>query len=374
MADYVAEGRVRLSVLRASGLSAADFYGPLKEASSDPYGIVMVDGVEVGRTPARSSTLDPVWAGEASFVFECKHTSRVRVVLRDWDVTKEDDPLGEVSFVVGDVEKERRGKAQYNPNKWFNVVPTGDSPSHGRVELGILFDEECPQPEGCTQEFASLSSRKWESQAAIYKAIKEAACPVLLHIYDVGHSSTIKHLNNATELAVGGIFHGALQVYAREYSFGGTKNSQSGIFACMPTKCPMHTYRETVYLGDCYLPKNCVKAILSSLVPSFNGTSYDLLRKNCCHFCDELAIELGVGPTPAWTSRLANVGAMLEDTISGATKVDTLQHLIMEEQDFCLSSLLVDHIMAVKLQRAYRRRQAAKRVILFERHKSDDDQ
>ena len=32
--------------------------------------------------------------------------------------------------------------------------------------------------------------------------------------------------------------------------------------------------------------------------------SYDLLRRNCCHFCDELSCLLGVGPLPDWVLSL----------------------------------------------------------------------
>lgn len=28
------------------------------------------------------------------------------------------------------------------------------------------------------------------------------------------------------------------------------------------------------------------------------GASYDLLHRNCCHFCVDLAARLGVGPVP----------------------------------------------------------------------------
>lgn len=41
----------------------------------------------------------------------------------------------------------------------------------------------------------------------------------------------------------------------------------------------------------------------------WQGTGYDVLTRNCCHFSDELSRQLGVGPLPLWTMSLAGAGA-----------------------------------------------------------------
>merc|ERR1719282_274777 len=43
------------------------------------------------------------------------------------------------------------------------------------------------------------------------------------------------------------------------------------------------------------------------------GEDYDLLRKNCCHFSNEFAKRLGVGPIPNWVLNLAGAGATCQD-------------------------------------------------------------
>lgn len=350
---------VRLRVLRGVNLAAQDFYGGLKAPSSDPYGVVIVEGKEIGQTSTRTGTLDPVWADAASsFRFETTHSARVRVCLRDWDVTQEDDPMGEVSFVVGDVEKERRAKRVYSPNVWFNVVPTGDSPNSGKVLLGIMLEDACP-PE---HDDVDAESSKILRGPNVGRGLTPgtARTPVYLHIYDVGHSSYIRTINRTTEWTVGGgVFHAAIQVFGKEYSFGGTKANQTGIFACNPTKCPMHTYRQTIFLGDCYLPRGCVKAILNDMLPKWMGPTYNVLKKNCCDFSNAFAIDLGVGQIPNWTCRLAHCGAMLHDTINGAgtvcaADVDDEDSLLKND----LSSLLLEHVMAVRMQTAFRARKA----------------
>ena len=56
-----------------------------------------------------------------------------------------------------------------------------------------------------------------------------------------------------------------------------------------------------------------MKEILDELMAEWSGPEYDLLRRNCCSFAEALVVRLGVGPTPGWLHRLADVGAVLDD-------------------------------------------------------------
>ncbi|EGB05850.1 hypothetical protein AURANDRAFT_7483, partial [Aureococcus anophagefferens] len=105
-----------------------------------------------------------------------------------------------------------------------------------------------------------------------------------------------------------GVFHGAIEVYGQEFSFGGCRQNKSGIFACKPKSCPMHTYRESIYLGDCKKTIKEVQSILDSMKPEWMGPTYNLLRKNCCSFSNAFAQKLGVGEIPNWVHHLADVG------------------------------------------------------------------
>lgn len=147
--------------------------------------------------------------------------------------------------------------------------------------------------------------------------INDAKTPVTLHVYAVGHAKAVQEINYVVEnfLHEGGIFHGAIEVFGQEFSFGGCRRNKCGIFACKPKSCPMHTYRESIYLGDCGKELGDVQAILDSIKSEWMGPSYDLLRKNCCSFSDAFAQELGVGPIPTWVHHLADVGATLDDDV-----------------------------------------------------------
>ncbi|KAF9601506.1 hypothetical protein IFM89_020301 [Coptis chinensis] len=110
------------------------------------------------------------------------------------------------------------------------------------------------------------------------------------------------------------------EVYGdEEWSFGFCEQG-SGVFSCPPSKNPMYTYRERMVLGktDCSIFE--VNQILRELSREWPGSSYDLLSRNCNHFCDELCERLGVPKLPGWVNRFANAGdAAME--VAGNTAV-----------------------------------------------------
>lgn len=139
---------------------------------------------------------------------------------------------------------------------------------------------------------------------------------VILHIYDVTNSGSEKTNNTIMQInkifkdgiGVGGIFHSAIQVYGDdEWSFGFCEQG-TGVFSCPSTKNPMYTYREKLILGKTNLSIFKINQILRELSREWPGSSYDLLSRNCNHFCDELCERLGVPKLPGWVNRFANAG------------------------------------------------------------------
>ncbi|KAJ8773194.1 hypothetical protein K2173_028371 [Erythroxylum novogranatense] len=139
---------------------------------------------------------------------------------------------------------------------------------------------------------------------------------VTLHIYDVTNSgsektnNTIMNINKIFKdgIGLGGIFHSAVQVYGEdEWSFGFCEHG-SGVFSCPSKRNPMYTYRESIVLGTTNFSISKVNQILRELSREWPGGSYDLLAKNCNHFCDELCEKLGVPKLPGWVNRFANAG------------------------------------------------------------------
>ncbi|KAI7731136.1 hypothetical protein M8C21_013908 [Ambrosia artemisiifolia] len=139
---------------------------------------------------------------------------------------------------------------------------------------------------------------------------------VILHIYDVTNSDSDKTNNTIVQInkffkdgiGLGGIFHSAVQVYGEdEWSFGFCEEG-SGVFSCPFGRNPMYTYRESIVLGNTNLTKSKVNQILRELSIEWPGDCYDLLSKNCNHFCDEFCERLGVPKLPGWVNRFANAG------------------------------------------------------------------
>ncbi|PPD72917.1 hypothetical protein GOBAR_DD30186 [Gossypium barbadense] len=145
---------------------------------------------------------------------------------------------------------------------------------------------------------------------------------VMLHIYDVTNSgsdktnNTIVHINKIFKdrIGLGGFtvwkilveFLGVKlfnYVYGDdEWSFGFCEQG-SGVFCCPSRKNPLYTYREFMVLGRTNSSVFKVNQILCELSREWPGTSYDLLSKNCNHFCDELCERLGVQKLPGCEAR-----------------------------------------------------------------------
>eukprot|EP01112_Ceratiomyxa_fruticulosa_P021687 TRINITY_DN7719_c0_g1_i1.p1 TRINITY_DN7719_c0_g1~~TRINITY_DN7719_c0_g1_i1.p1 ORF type:complete len:647 (+),score=138.87 TRINITY_DN7719_c0_g1_i1:103-1941(+) len=99
----VREGKAQLviCVLDGKGLAAKDITG-----TSDPYCVLEVDKVELGRTNIIEKTLDPLWGVE--FMFEIEANSQLLCVsVWDWDLIGSDDSMGVVKIPLKTLEDGR---------------------------------------------------------------------------------------------------------------------------------------------------------------------------------------------------------------------------------------------------------------------------
>lgn len=101
------------------------------------------------------------------------------------------------------------------------------------------------------------------------------------------------------------MFHGGIVVDGLEWSYGYCE-SGSGVYACKPKLNPMYVFRESVDLGTCLKTKQEVREILKAMKAAWPGTDYEVLTKNCNHFCEAFAAALGSKPTPPWLNRMAH--------------------------------------------------------------------
>ncbi|GFH27433.1 predicted protein, partial [Haematococcus lacustris] len=127
---------------------------------------------------------------------------------------------------------------------------------------------------------------------------------VWLNVYDVtatgneNVSAMVVKINNlGRDLGLGGVFHGAVQIDQFEWSFGFCEQG-TGVYVVEARKNPIYHYRESVDLGYSPLSKQQIKQLLRQMKQQWPGASYELLSRNCCHFCEALAEGLGVRPLP----------------------------------------------------------------------------
>uniref|UniRef100_A0A7S1SG92 PPPDE domain-containing protein n=1 Tax=Alexandrium catenella TaxID=2925 RepID=A0A7S1SG92_ALECA len=140
----------------------------------------------------------------------------------------------------------------------------------------------------------------------------EAWEPVTLHVYDLNEQ--LQGANKVMKCVGTGVYHGAVEVYGYEWSFGYTEED-TGVFCCDPKENPCFVYRQSVPMGHTKLREVEVVQLIEELEVQWPGESYNLLQRNCCDFSNELCKQLGVGPCPGWVKSAAGVGALLDDVI-----------------------------------------------------------
>nr|CAB3469624.1 unnamed protein product [Digitaria exilis] len=130
--------------------------------------------------------------------------------------------------------------------------------------------------------------------------------PVFLNVYDVTPAN-----GYARWLGLG--------VYHSGYAYGAHDGASSGIFEVVPRRCPGYTYRESVLVGTTGLTRAEVRAIMAELAAEFPGDAYNLVSRNCNHFCDAACRRLVAGRAriPRWVNRLAKIGVVFTCVIPG---------------------------------------------------------
>ncbi|KAG7352992.1 PPPDE putative peptidase domain containing protein [Nitzschia inconspicua] len=276
----------------------------------------------LGNTPWSNKEKDPIWGTDAcSWALVGKPSTQLIFSLE-----RDDDKANMAKKKNDDKEKGKKTgifvkvdavdlMVFHNPNQWIKLQDNGSNCGRIRVRLSRPKMATLHQQENCPNISPGPAFPRMESYA-IRKKVMYCCSPVILNVYDVSKDHRIGAINDTVKrMGYGGIFHAAIQIHGREYSFGGTRNRRSkvtGIFCSRPKRCPIHHYRESVYLGDCELTPQQIHYILEDLRPKWLASSYNLFNKNCVTFSREFAIELGVGDIPEWVFSLASTAKFIE--------------------------------------------------------------
>jgi hypothetical protein len=121
-----------------------------------------------------------------------------------------------------------------------------------------------------------------------------------------------------------GLHHSGIEVNGTEYSYG---SGGSGIFDSPPKVAPNAKFRCTIELGSFDGGTQELNKALDEIRHhgGFGPNNYNLIRKNCNHFCNALSWQLLRKPIPPYVNRLANIGeccsCILPTTLLGDSPV-----------------------------------------------------
>mmetsp|Transcript_26259 Transcript_26259/g.57522 ORF Transcript_26259/g.57522 Transcript_26259/m.57522 type:complete len:562 (+) Transcript_26259:219-1904(+) len=352
----------------------------------------VVDQV-IGWTPSSEGSRNPIWGSTTcSWTLNANQSTKFLFTLFPEDVGHK---RGDQSVTLCAKISAADLLVKRNPNFWIKFKrqdnPCGIN-NYGRIQIRLTRPTAAKlhAQENCVRITPGPGLPRLHSYA-IRKMALYSCSPVMLNVYDVSNDPRIQTINNTTKtIGYGGVFHAAIEIQGKEYSFGGTvdkKSKVSGVFQCAPKQCPMHHYRESVFLGDCELSNQQVQYILMAIRPNWLARSYNIFRRNCTFFSRELAIELGVGDIPEWVFSLATTAETIEPylrklnaylrkrtkailpdkqspraTSTTATKqkpnrhvsIDTYECIEAHEVAKITQEALLDHAMAARIQRSFR--------------------
>ncbi|XP_057460189.1 deSI-like protein At4g17486 [Actinidia eriantha] len=132
--------------------------------------------------------------------------------------------------------------------------------------------------------------------------IGSGSVPVYLNVYD------LTPINGYAYWLGLGVYHSGVQVHGVEYAFGAHEYPTTGIFEAEPKQCDGFTFRKAILIGWTEMGPAEVRGLMEELAEDYKGSAYNLITKNCNHFCNDACVRLTGNPIPSWVNRLARLG------------------------------------------------------------------
>ncbi|KAH9617868.1 hypothetical protein KSS87_007645 [Heliosperma pusillum] len=150
--------------------------------------------------------------------------------------------------------------------------------------------------------------------------------PVYLNVYD------ITPINGYAYWFGLGVYHSGVQVHGVEYAFGAHEYPSTGIFEGEPKQCQGFMFRKAILVGWTELTVEEVKKVMEELANVYRGNAYNLITKNCNHFCNDACIRLSDNPIPNWVNRLARIGFLCNCVIPASVTMARIGHQRKEQK------------------------------------------
>ncbi|CAH9086795.1 unnamed protein product [Cuscuta europaea] len=164
----------------------------------------------------------------------------------------------------------------------------------------------------------------WCTTIVLRRKKKTGVVPVYLNVYD------LTPINGYAYWFGLGVYHSGVQVHGIEYGFGAHEHSTSGIFEVEPKKCPGFTFRKSILIGRTDLGPKEVRTFMEKLSHEYGGSSYNLITKNCNHFCNDVCTKLTDKSIPRWVNRLARLGFLCNCVLPAGFNETKVRHIKAE--------------------------------------------
>lgn len=147
---------------------------------------------------------------------------------------------------------------------------------------------------------------------------------IILNVYDLNLKTNGHPLIKLTGL---GFYHSGIEINGTEYAYGGNEsNPGTGVFAAPPLSAEVEgvTYKESFLLGSV---KNAsrVNDVLDEVKRQFIANEYNLITRNCNHFCEAFTMQLLDKKLPSYVNKAANLGhyfsCFLPNSVKGINPV-----------------------------------------------------
>ncbi|KAG9253480.1 PPPDE putative peptidase domain-containing protein [Emericellopsis atlantica] len=130
---------------------------------------------------------------------------------------------------------------------------------------------------------------------------------IIINVYDLlpaGRLSSVLWTVGAS------LLHSGVVINGKEYAFGGHDHpGVTGVYWTKPkTEPPGGTFKCELLHGFTLASDEEIEAAIRTASEEFQGTSYNLLTKNCNHFTSYLVNKLTGTPGPGWLNRAASIG------------------------------------------------------------------
>uniref|UniRef100_A0A0C9S3X8 TSA: Wollemia nobilis Ref_Wollemi_Transcript_28260_1456 transcribed RNA sequence n=1 Tax=Wollemia nobilis TaxID=56998 RepID=A0A0C9S3X8_9CONI len=152
------------------------------------------------------------------------------------------------------------------------------------------------------------------------KRVRSGSVPVYLNVYD------LTPMNGYIYWFGLGVYHSGVEVHGVEYAFGAHEYPTSGVFEVEPKQCPGFTFRKSILIGATDFGPEEVRNFMEQLAGEYNGNTYQLIAKNCNHFCNDVCLKLTRNSIPRWVNRLARIGLLCNCVLPVGLHVATVPH------------------------------------------------